>query len=61
MEYSSKIENDLRSNELMLGMNETTDQLAMANSVHLCGHVLRKDDGHVLRRAFDFVVDGQGK
>ena len=26
---------------LVLGMNETTDQLAMANSVHWYGHVLR--------------------
>ena len=33
---------------LMLGLNETIDQLAMANSVHLYGHVLRREDGHVL-------------
>ena len=42
-----------RSTDLMfmLGLNDTMDQFAMANSVHLYGHVLRKEDGHVLRRA----------
>ena len=33
----------------MLGCNETIDQLAMANSVRWYGHVLRREDGHVLR------------
>ena len=45
----------------MLGFNETIDQLAMANSVHWYGHVLRREDDHVLRRALDFEVDGQRK
>ena len=44
---------------LMLGLNKTTDQLAMANSVHWYGHVLRREDSHVLRRALDFEVEGQ--
>ena len=35
---------------LMLGLNETIHQLAMANNVCWHGHVLRKEDGHVLRR-----------
>ena len=39
---------------LMLGLNETMDQLAMAGSVCWYGHVLWREDGHVLRRAFDF-------
>ena len=43
----------------MLGLNETMDLLAIANSVHRYGHVLRKEDGHVLRRALHFEVDGQ--
>ena len=34
------------------------DQLAMANSVNWYGHVLRREDGHVLRRALYFVVEG---
>ena len=43
-----------RSSDLMLifGLNEAIDQLAMANCVNWYGHVLR--------RALDFVVEGQG-
>ena len=33
----------------------------MANSVHWYGHMLRREDGHVLRRALDFEVEGQRK
>ena len=33
----------------------------MANSVCWYGHVLRRVDGYVLRRALDFEVDGQRK
>ena len=45
-----------RSTDLifMLGLNETIDRLAMANSVCRYGHVLRCEDGHVLGRALDF-------
>ena len=32
----------------MLGLKETMDQLAMANSVHWYGNVLRREDGLVL-------------
>ena len=46
---------------LMLGLNEAIDQLAMANSIRWYGHVLRREDGDVLRRALDFEVDGQRK
>ena len=45
----------------MLGLNKTTDQLAMANSVRWHGHVLRREDSHVLRCALDFDVEGQRK
>ena len=34
----------------MFGLKETMDQLAMANSVCWYGHMLRKEDGYVLRR-----------
>ena len=44
---------------LMLDLNETIDQLAMANSVCWNGHVLRREDGRVFRRALDLEVDGQ--
>ena len=52
-----------RSTDLMfmLGMCEAIDQLAMANSVRWYGHVLRREDGHVLRRALEFEVEGQRK
>ena len=36
---------------LMLGFSETICQLAMANSVSWHGHMLRIEDGHVLRKA----------
>ena len=45
----------------MLGLSETMDQLAMANSVYWHCHVLSREDGHVLRRALDFDVKGQRK
>ena len=52
-----------RSTDLMfmLELSETIDQLTMANSVHWYGHVLKREDGHVLRRALDFEVEGQRK
>ena len=45
----------------MLGLKEAIDQLAMASSVRCYGHVLWREDGHVLRRALDFEADGQRK
>ena len=45
----------------MMDLSETIDQLAIANSVRWYGHVLRREDGHVLRRALDSEVEGQGK
>ena len=45
----------------MLGLSETMDQLAMADIVRWNGHMMRREDGHVLRRALDFEVEGQGK
>ena len=45
----------------MLGLKVSIDQLAMINSVCWYGHVLRGDDGHVLRRALYFEVEGQRK
>ena len=45
--------------DLMLGLNEIIDQLAMVCGVRWYGHVLRREDGHVLRRALEFEVEGQ--
>ena len=44
----------------MLCLKETIDQLAMANSARWNGYVLRREDGHVLRK-LDFEVEGQRK
>ena len=46
---------------LVLGLNETLGKLAMKNSVHLCGYVLRRKDGQVLRSALEFEVEVQRK
>ena len=43
----------------MLGLKETLEGLAKANGVRWFGHVLRRDDDSVLRKALDFRVDGQ--
>ena len=52
-----------RSTDLMfmLGLNVAMDQMVMANSVRWSGHVLRREDGHVLRRALDLEFVGQMK
>ena len=57
----SKDRKRAKSLTLMLGMNETTDQLAMANSVHWHGHVLRREDGHVVKMEVDFKGEGRRK
>ena len=36
-------------------------QMAKANRVRWYGHVLRRDDGHVLRRTLEFEVEGMRK
>ena len=61
MEYSQKIEKRSMDLVFMLGLNETEDHLAMANSVHWYGHMSRREDGHVLRMALDFEVEGHRK
>ena len=43
----------------MLGLKETVVQ--KANGVRWYGHVLWRDDGHVLRKALEFEVKGQEK
>ena len=56
-----QLKNRKRSPDLMfmLGLKEAMDQLAMANSVRWYGHVFRRKDGHVSRRALDFEDEGQ--
>ena len=43
----------------MLALNDTMEQLAMANRVRWYGYVLRREDGHVSKRALDVEVEGQ--
>ena len=45
----------------MLGLKETTDQLAIANEVRWYGHKLRRNDDSVLRVALDLEVTGKRK
>ena len=45
----------------MLGLTETVVQMAKANEVRWYGHVLRRDDGHVLRKASEFEMKGKRK
>ena len=49
---------DLRE---MLGLEEPLELRARANGVRWYGHVLRKDDDHVLRKALEFELDGRRK
>ena len=46
---------------LMQGLNETIDQLTMTNSVHCYGHVWRREDSLVLRRALDLEFKDKRK
>ena len=45
--------------KVMLSLDETINWLAMANSVCCNGHVLRREYGHVLRRALVTEVECQ--
>ena len=36
-------------------------QIAKANGVRWYGHVLRRDDGHLFRKALEFEVKGKRK
>ena len=43
----------------LLRLKDTLDGLARASGVRWYGHVLRKENGDVLRRALDFEVAGK--
>ena len=45
----------------MLGLKETVVQMVKANGVRWYGHVLWRDDGHVLGKALEFEVKGKRK
>ena len=46
---------------LMLDFNEAIHQMSIAKNVIWYGHVLRREDGNVLRRALDFEAEGKRK
>ena len=50
-----------RSQEIMSlpGLKDTLDELARASEMRWYGHVLRRNNGKVLRRALDFEVAGR--
>ena len=45
----------------MLGLKETVVQMVKTNGVRWYGHVLRRDDEQVLRKALGFEVKGNRK
>ena len=46
---------------LLLGFHQAIGQLAVLSSVRWYGHVLRSENGHVLRRTLGFEVEGYEK
>ena len=44
-----------------VGLKETVVQMAKANGVRWYGHVLRRDDQHVFKKALEFEVKGKKK
>ena len=56
-----KLIEKIRSQELtsLLGLKNTLDGLARVSGVRWYGHLLRRANGDVLRRALDFEVAGR--
>ena len=61
--YGVQLKNRKRSMEVMfmLGLKESLDQLILEVSARWYGHVLRREDHHVLTRALHFEVEGHRK
>ena len=47
--------------DIHAGFEGNNRLVGYGNSVHWHGHVLRREDGHISRRALDFEVEGQRK
>ena len=45
----------------MLGLKETLDRMAKANGVRWYGHVIRRDDNNILKKAMVLKVNGKRK
>ena len=59
----AKLMENKRTGDLMemLGLKETVVQMAKANGMRWYGHVLRRDDWHVLRKALESEEKGKRK
>ena len=51
----------LKDRERSTDLKEAIDLLSLVNSVRWYGHVLKREDGHVFRKALVFEVEGQMK
>ena len=58
MEYASQVGKALRT-LCKYVLNKALHPLIMSSSVHWYRHMLRRENGNVLRRALQFVVEGQ--
>ena len=60
---SAKLMEKKRTEDLMkmLGLKEKVVQMTKANGVRWYGHVLRRNDGHILKKALEFEVKGKRK
>ena len=58
-----KSEDRKNTEELMelLGLKETLDKMAKANGVRWYGHVIRREDDNILKKAMMMEVNGQRK
>ena len=45
----------------MLGLKKTLDRMAKANGVRWYGHVIRRDDDNILKKAMMLEVNGKRK
>ena len=45
----------------MLGLKETLDRMAKANGVRWYGHVVRRNDNNILKKAMMLKVNGKRK
>ena len=61
--YGAKLMEKKRTEDLMviLELKETVVQMVKANGVRWYGHLLWRDDGHVLRKALEFEMKGKRK
>ena len=61
--FGLKLVNRKNMEELleMLGLKETLDRMAKANGVRWYGHVIRRDDNNILKKAMTLEVNGKRK